>query len=678
MNALPAVYFSNRVEILYENLREVLFDSTQSSFFTRRLIIVPSPAMKSWLMLRMAQDLKLGVATGLRIAYLNEALDIINNELGESQSYKTIPNALELSFAIESIIRESHGHSWSQVERYLSSGTPIKNNKRCASLVDQLAQLFTRYGNYGGQCLQEWEDNPSPSWQIQLWKKLYKQFPEWSFPYQKLTNFKCVKGHEDYQVHVFAMSFLSHLHYNFMSSLATQIPVHLWIMSPCQAFWSDLCSDKEKQRLRSYWQKKNVSENQLQALEQYLRDRNPLLANFGKLGKEMALQIEESNAIVNSLFELPESVLGYKEYEELYYDEILLRKTQEPLKLLEAIQADLALLRTPEQHPLILQAGDNSIQIHSASSKLREVQVLYDNLLALIDKDQISSGQIIVMAPDIIDYEPYIRYVFGAPDSQVDWQMIDLPMQNQNSLVQVFLQIINLPATRWEASALFALFEQSAFYLRHRLKKDEVESVREWIQKFKIYWGQDLEHQQEIFSREYGFEKQFEASTGTWEQGWKRALQTLAIEDFEGLTIEYSRCELLGKWMTLCRSLKKDLHPLESNASMTLEEWADYFHNLVVNYLSPHENQENFEALLELFQAFKKASKDLKNEKFSFISIKHRLFKEMERKDFSYRESHLQAVRFCSMLPMRAVPAQIVALLGMNEGAYPREICHFP
>jgi exodeoxyribonuclease V gamma subunit len=42
-----------------------------------------------------------------------------------------------------------------------------------------------------------------------------------------------------------------------------------------------------------------------------------------------------------------------------------------------------------------------------------------------------------------------------------------------------------------------------------------------------------------------------------------------------------------------------------------------------------------------------------------------------------YRESHLQAIRFCSLVPMRAVPARVIVLIGMDEGAFPRIVADF-
>ena len=42
----------------------------------------------------------------------------------------------------------------------------------------------------------------------------------------------------------------------------------------------------------------------------------------------------------------------------------------------------------------------------------------------------------------------------------------------------------------------------------------------------------------------------------------------------------------------------------------------------------------------------------------------------------TYREDHLQTVRFCSLMPLRSIPAKVIALLGMQEGAFPRSDHH--
>ena len=64
MNHQMKAYFSNRVEKLFDALKHQLF-SNETTPFTKRYVIVPSPAMKHWLMTAMAEDPDLGIAAGV-------------------------------------------------------------------------------------------------------------------------------------------------------------------------------------------------------------------------------------------------------------------------------------------------------------------------------------------------------------------------------------------------------------------------------------------------------------------------------------------------------------------------------------------------------------------------------------------------------------------------------------
>lgn len=55
------------------------------------------------------------------------------------------------------------------------------------------------------------------------------------------------------------------------------------------------------------------------------------------------------------------------------------------------------------------------------------------------------------------------------------------------------------------------------------------------------------------------------------------------------------------------------------------------------------------------------------------MSIRCRLNKLLEQQDMTYRENHMNSVRFCSLLPMRAIPAKVICLLGMEDGVFPKK-----
>ena len=70
--------FSNRVEELYIEFRETILHLEKFPF-ARRLVIVPSPALKTWLMLQMAKDPDAGIAMGLEISYLDQSVQKLKN-----------------------------------------------------------------------------------------------------------------------------------------------------------------------------------------------------------------------------------------------------------------------------------------------------------------------------------------------------------------------------------------------------------------------------------------------------------------------------------------------------------------------------------------------------------------------------------------------------------------------
>src|SRR5205085_10221252 len=58
---------------------------------------------------------------------------------------------------------------------------------------------------------------------------------------------------------------------------------------------------------------------------------------------------------------------------------------------------------------------DASLQVHSCHTRLREVQVLHEQLRALLEADpSLQPRDIAVLTPDIDQYAPYVEAVFGA------------------------------------------------------------------------------------------------------------------------------------------------------------------------------------------------------------------------------------------------------------------------
>lgn len=675
------VYSSNRVESLYERMRDALF--VGSSPFARRLVVVPSPAMKSWLMVRMAEDPQLEIAAGLEVTYLNQSISRLGQLVGTEHQHQ--PGQLELALAIEAKIREvvasGEGGVWRPLLDYLERA-PIdsrKGRRRLVALSEKLAHLFSQYGIYGGKMLEEWGDE----WQGALWHALYDEKLAWSYPYRALSAFPAEKlQKEGLSLHLFALSHLSELHHTLMLRVSQQIPVNCYHLSPCQEFWSDLRSDREVYGLQKRWQRELVREEQQEAMEAYLRDRNGLLANLGRLGRQMTLLFEESDLDVEQTAVLPSGVQEVSQYaphlvpEQEFY-------ASEGLSLLQAVQADMLLLRNAGEGEKIA-LRDDSIQCHVAASRMREVEILHDNLLRLLarhagDEESITPGDVLVMAPDIMDYEPYIRAVFGVREGILNFQMMDLKIPSESPLIQGYLELLGLVEGRWDILSVEELFNNRFFQEKHGLSPADVRKIQEWITLMGIRWGMDAEHRQEILTRDHG-EKQLldDSSAATWDHGFSRLLMGLAMDE-EGESsvlpadsVDTTQAPLLGKWIRLLRELRRDLKPLIDDVEMMLVEWSEMLRELYESYFLADANSEQ-QLLLSCLESFGRASGFLSEKRYSYTSIKHHLLNMLEKQQISYRESDLQAVRFCSMLPMRALPSKVIVLLGMEEGAFPRQ-----
>lgn len=700
------IFFSNQLEILYQQLKQKLFEAGHSPF-NRRLVVVYGLAVKSWLMLRMAQDPDLQVAMGLEIIYLHQAFEKL---LQEAQNHPTLhfPTSLEMALAIEKellyVLKNFRGLNsdeqviWLPLIHYLKLdpaslvASPFlklsrKVERRLIALSQQIAKLFQDYGRYGGTALSTWEKEEPSHWQHQLWKKLFQESSGWSYPCREFQ--QPMQSIPYGEMHFFSISFITSGEFQFLQRLAASQPVYYYLLSPCAFFWSDIRSDKEAAYLQAFWQQRLGHSPKVAKLEELLRDRNPLLANFGRLGREMACQIEESEAQVQAHYLLPSTILQQNS-ECQFVEDLTLLPTDRPLTLLQAVQADILLMRNPQGGPPIdLARIERSIQVHMAPNRQREVQILYHNLLQLIDesKGSICPQDIIVMAPQIMDYVPYIQSLFGSQESVLDFQILDLGMRLQSESVQGFLHLLTLAESRWDVAHLLQLFSHPAFQRRHQLTVSDYALIQEWIEQVGIRWGEDCPHRNELLERNHCQKGMVdETAVGTWDYGLTRLLLglTTAVEpntssSFENLPydkIDFSQSELLGKWIRLLHALRDDLSPVGDYTQMTIDDWMNYFICLIDSYFMPdaasNASVEDFEDLKNQFEILRNSAKSCREAAFSFQSVKSHLMGLLEQRGMTFREHQLQTIRFCSMMPLRSIPAKVVALLGMQEGSFPR------
>ena len=99
----PVSFSSHRVEVLYNYFKAMLFNEYTDAF-TKRIVIVPSPLVRSWLEIQMANDPDLSVSMGVQWSLLTSFVDQLPSFMGNPLKIRK-PYFFELSLRIEDILK---------------------------------------------------------------------------------------------------------------------------------------------------------------------------------------------------------------------------------------------------------------------------------------------------------------------------------------------------------------------------------------------------------------------------------------------------------------------------------------------------------------------------------------------------------------------------------------------
>ena len=582
------VFLSNRLETLADLLRDHLFFSGLGPF-EKRTVIVPCESMKGFLFHRFAQDPQLHIAAGMQILTLDQVID---------HHLKEIPSFLQLSLTLHDLISHLEDE-----ELFAPLLTYLNPRSRIEGFSEELAQIFLRYGLYGGCFLKEWEQKKG--WQQELWRRIFSS--RYSYPYKAAP-----KQPLHDRFFLFGHSFLPQIYWQlFKTSTHYQL-------SPCQLFWGDVCSDKEGAKLL-----RRAAKSQ-EELAEYLKDKNRVLANLGKLGRASFTYFNEETALLEDCYQ--ESGRGCA---------------------LHALQDDILNLQENAIVP------DASMQLHSTVSKQREVEVLLETLYEL----GVAPKDVTVYAPEISEYVPYIHSVFGG---QIDYAIFDVPLSAQNLFVQGFFQLLSLPHARFDVASILKLLAFPPFLEKLGWGQEEAKDVRSWVEKEGILWGVDSEQRNRFLGAETMLEP---TARGTWNHAFDEGLWNLAYR-----TDPLLSPELFGQLIQLIRSLKTDFQPIVEDAELSVAAWMQFLKQLAGKYFSLTTED------LFLLESLTRLSMEDVNVRFK--SIQRAVTSLFSRKSGAFQASHLEGVRFFSLKSGKALPAQVIYLLGMEEESYPRKEIH--
>jgi exodeoxyribonuclease V gamma subunit len=465
------------------------------------------------------------------------------------------------------------------------------------------------------------------------------------------------------RISVFGISSLPRFHLDIIYALASSLEVNLFLMSPSQEFWLDIRSDREMRR-------------------ELLRVREK---TGWKTPTEEALYLERGNSLLSSLSSLGREFFGsMSDFQAEFYDSFV---DSGEKNILSAVQSDILNLRdrgrVDDEPPLSISDDDSSIQIHSCHSKMREVEVLYDNVLAMFEEDaSLMPKDILVMTPDIESYAPFINAVFDIPEmrgsgerQRIPFSIADISVKTEVEITDTFFEILDLYGSRFEVSRIISILESAYVSRKFDFSEKDVALIRWWVADARIYWGLDENHRLRM-----GLPG---ISENTWKAGLERLLLGYAMPQkddklFEGVlpydNIEGGEAAVLGRLLTFTDELFRQARDL--GRLMTISDWSRILIGMLDKFFQVDDDMESERG----FHVFRRKLRDLEGMQVNAgfceavgidvikYYLRHVLAEEMLGSGFL-----TGGMTFCAMLPMRSIPFKVICLLGMNNNSFPRQ-----
>lgn len=593
-----------RLQIYLSNSISRLSDQFVTKFLTRCgdplepcCVITPGAGIKQHMLDRMiARD---QIAMGARFFTLHAWLAEMSVRWGVG---KELPSSLQLSLLLEAeILRLLQGPEVQELTPLYRHLRGSSQAERVSSLAQKMSALFLRYGTYGEDWIEKWTGKRG--WQQVLWRAVFHEDAPWTYPCELLS----LLPHTMAPPHLVGFSFLPRAHLRFFA----QNGAHLYLFSPCEMFWADLCTERE--RTWCVQQKRGAQH----AWEEVLKERNLLLANLGTYGRRCVDALEEVESLSEECYEYP----------------------GEPRSLLQELQSDLLSLQ-PAASAL---HSDASIQLHVAPSRSREVEALYDALVSLFDQDSsLTFSDVQILAPSIELYLPHIHAVFGRTP-RIPYTIRYVA---SSPLAGALLDLLSLPQCAFDLPSVLRVLRVEGLQKKFDLTAEDVVQIERWMHEARVRCD-------------------VEGGTGSWEAAFHQLLLGLAVHPEQGQShpiqplpiVSFEQAPLLGKLMRLIRSLAKDLQGLPEQ-KRTLPGWISYLRGLIDTYFVVQADP-----LIEMLPLLAASSDPLGPSLLRTI-----LTQTFPQTCSSSQES----IQFSSLHEGNSVDRKVICLLGMDEGSFPR------
>jgi exodeoxyribonuclease V gamma subunit len=546
--------------------------------------------------------------------------------------------------------------------------------RRRFPLARRIADLFDRYALYRPDMVAAWRDGAAVdgeggplatnlAWQPVLWRRLEAQVAAES-PDLRLTraiaalrSTEPLPGVLPPAVTVFGVLAVPPRHVDLLVALADRVPVTLYVVTPCPAWPVE--------------EPRPVPANPLLvASGARARDAHTVLQPL--LGGSEVL--DAADARVDGAGNGPPG----------------------PRTTLQVLQADIRADRrrggTARLPRVRIDPGDRSVQVHTCHGLVRQLEVLREVLLGLLeDEPDIEPRDIVVLTPDVTAIAPLLPAAFparrgdgtastaGPEDLPV--RVADRSLGETSAVAGALFTVLELTTARAGASEVLDLLASVPVRARFDLTAADLERLPGWLAGSGISWGRDADHRAALIG--------LDDDAHTWQAGLDRWTLGAAMADdgtrlVAGVRpfdeVEGDGVELLGRVAAATDTLFACLAELAD--ARPIGAWRDALAAVLDRLLDPGPGPARSAALTDELASVRRAVEEVVEAATDADGVSSEVVLTLEELRGLLAE-HLGAasgrsatgtgaITVTGMVPLRNLPHRVVCLVGMDDGAFPR------
>jgi len=657
-----------RADALADGLGGLLATALPDPFATE-LVVVPARGMERWLSQRLSHVLGAGpdgdgVCAGVDF---RSPGSLVAEITGTRDDDPWAPDAL--AWPLLDVVDGSLDQPWAAtLARHLGHGltgdeADLRMGRRF-SVASRLARLFASYAGQRPSLVADWSAGRDTdgagrdlagdlAWQPELWRRLVDRVDGPS-PLERhaATVERLREDPEAFDLPVrlslFGHTRLSITEIELLDALAAERDVHVWLPHPSPALWQTLSGP-----VGAGGTVDRAGDDRHQ------RVNHPLLSSLGRDTRELQRALAAATVATDEQQpdpSLPDTLLGH-------------------------LQADLA-ADLPRPGGRVLAERDRSVQVHACHGVARQVDVLREVLLGLLDDDPtLEPRDVLVMCPDIETYAPLIEAGFGLgdvvgagghPAHRLRVRLADRAPGQTNPVLGVAHALLDLAGGRAPATQVLDLARAEPVRRRFGFGDDDLDQLDTWARESGVRWAFDAEHR-----ADFGLESYV---ANTWEFGLDRLLTGVALSDDSSAWLDRAlplddvgstQVELAGRLTEYVDRLRVATDRL--TGIRPLDHWLAALDDAVssLTAVSPSDGWQSGQVQRELGRV-RRAAADLGGVDLRLPDVRALLSDRLAGRPTraNFRTGTLTV---CTMVPMRSVPHRVVCLLGLDDGVFPRQ-----